>query len=125
MFLHHFQKCFFRHLKVLIMSFRSTEVTDGNMLRVFFHLLYCVMGQNLHLHACTIPVDYHWFSRKFSSDLSRQCISGGKIAITQFHTGMDLLRRLFKIFILTSGQKMQIRDSFVIKDQIVNVIIHV
>ena len=38
---------------------------------------------------------------------------------------MNLFRRLFKIFILTSCQKMQIRDSFVIKDQIVNVIIHV
>ena len=94
------------------------------MFGVFFHLLHCIMGQDLHLHACTISVDHHRFSRKFAPDLSRQCMGGGKVAVTQFHTGMDLLCCLFKIFILTSGQEMQIRDFFVIKDQIVNVIIY-
>ena len=82
------------------------------------------MGQNLHLHAHAVTVDDHRFSRKFFPDLTSQGFRGCEISVAEFHTSVDTVCGCAEIAVLASLQEMQPGDFFVVKYQVVHIIVN-
>ena len=82
------------------------------------------MGQDLHLHTHTVAVDHHRFFRKFFPNLTCQSLRGCKISVAESHTSVDTVCSCAEIAVLASLQEMQPGNFFVIKYQIIHIIVN-
>ena len=124
MTLHHFQKCGFHLDKILIMGFGTAQISDIDPVFIFICLFHRFVRQNFHLHTHAVTVDHHRFSRKFLPDFLCQRFRGRKISVAEFHTSVDSVCGCTEIAVFAAFKKMQSGNFFVIKYQVIHIIVN-